>query len=102
MGCFLRSRLRPPSDRAVAEPDPQRDGVFPVLCMRWRTLQLCRERSTSGRLAPATGVSTRQHLGHKVTCRGVGVDLVIAASARKHGVSDEDIRHAYEHPIPRL
>jgi len=29
----------------------------------------------------------------------VGVNLVIAASARKHGVSDEDIRHAYEHPI---
>ncbi len=29
----------------------------------------------------------------------VAVDLVIAASARKHGVSDEDIRHAYEHPI---
>lgn len=26
-------------------------------------------------------------------------ELVIAASARKHGVSDEDIRHAYAHPI---
>jgi hypothetical protein len=25
--------------------------------------------------------------------------LIIAASARKHGVSDEDIRHAYDHPI---
>ncbi len=29
----------------------------------------------------------------------MGVDLVIAASARKHGVSDEDIRHAYQHPM---
>ncbi len=29
----------------------------------------------------------------------VGVDLVIAESARKHGVSDDDIRHAYAHPI---
>jgi hypothetical protein len=29
----------------------------------------------------------------------VGVDLVIAASARNHGVSDEDIRYAYSHPI---
>ena len=29
----------------------------------------------------------------------MGVNLVIGASARKHGVSDEDIRHAYEHPI---
>ena len=29
----------------------------------------------------------------------VAADLVIAASARKHGVSDDDIRHAYEHPI---
>lgn len=29
----------------------------------------------------------------------MGVDLVIAASARKHGVSDEDIRHAYAHPL---
>ncbi|MGO9899974.1 MAG: hypothetical protein ACLP0J_09835 [Solirubrobacteraceae bacterium] len=29
----------------------------------------------------------------------MGVNLVIAASARKHGVSDEDICHAYEHPI---
>jgi hypothetical protein len=29
----------------------------------------------------------------------VPVELVIAASARKHGVSDEDIRHAYAHPI---
>ena len=26
-------------------------------------------------------------------------ELIIAASARKHGVSDEDIRHAYAHPI---
>jgi len=32
----------------------------------------------------------------------VGVDLVIASSARKHGVSDEDIRHAYDHPIRAL
>lgn len=29
----------------------------------------------------------------------MGVDLVIAASARKHGVSDKDIRHAYAHPL---
>ncbi len=29
----------------------------------------------------------------------MGVDLIIAESARKHGVSDEDIRHAYAHPI---
>lgn len=29
----------------------------------------------------------------------VGIELIIAASARKHDVSDEDIRHAYEHPI---
>ena len=28
---------------------------------------------------------------------GVGAQLIIAASARKHGVSDKDIRHAYEH-----
>jgi hypothetical protein len=26
-------------------------------------------------------------------------ELIIAESARKHGVSDEDIRHAYAHPI---
>jgi hypothetical protein len=29
----------------------------------------------------------------------VSDELIIAASARKHGVSDEDIRHAYAHPI---
>jgi hypothetical protein len=29
----------------------------------------------------------------------VAVELVIAMSARKHGVSDDDIRHAYAHPI---
>jgi hypothetical protein len=29
----------------------------------------------------------------------VGVDLIIAESARNHGVSDEDIRHAYANPI---
>jgi hypothetical protein len=29
----------------------------------------------------------------------VGVELIIADSARKHGVSDDDIRHAYAHPI---
>ena len=29
----------------------------------------------------------------------MGVDLVIAPSARKHGVSDEDIRDAYSHPL---
>jgi hypothetical protein len=29
----------------------------------------------------------------------VAVDLIIAESARKHGVSDEDIRHAYANPI---
>ncbi len=29
----------------------------------------------------------------------MGDELIIAASARKHGVSDEDIRHAYAHPI---
>ncbi len=29
----------------------------------------------------------------------MAVDVVIAASARKHGVSDQDIRHAYAHPI---
>ena len=28
-----------------------------------------------------------------------GVDLIIAESAGKHGVSDEDPRHAYSHPI---
>jgi hypothetical protein len=27
------------------------------------------------------------------------VDPVILASARKHGVPDEDILHAYQHPI---
>jgi hypothetical protein len=36
----------------------------------------------------------RQPAHHKVTCDRVGVNLVIAASARKHCVSDEDIRHA--------
>ncbi len=29
----------------------------------------------------------------------VGDELIIAPSARKHGVSDDDIRHAYAHPI---
>ena len=29
----------------------------------------------------------------------VGVDLIIAESARNHGVSDEDIRHASANPI---
>lgn len=29
----------------------------------------------------------------------MAVELVIAASARKHGVSDQDIRQAYAHPI---
>ncbi len=29
----------------------------------------------------------------------VGADLIIAGSARKHGVSNEDIRHAYANPI---
>ena len=29
----------------------------------------------------------------------VGVELIIAESARRHGVSDEDIRHAYAHPV---
>jgi len=29
----------------------------------------------------------------------MGADLIIAESARKHGVSDDDIRHAYAHPI---
>jgi hypothetical protein len=29
----------------------------------------------------------------------VGDDPIIAESARKHGVSDEDILHAYAHPI---
>ena len=29
----------------------------------------------------------------------VGADPIIAPSARKHGVSDEDIRHAYANPI---
>jgi hypothetical protein len=28
-----------------------------------------------------------------------GSALIIAESAHKHGVSDEDIRHAYAHPI---
>ena len=28
-----------------------------------------------------------------------GSVLIIAESAHKHGVSDEDIRHAYAHPI---
>ena len=26
-------------------------------------------------------------------------DLIIAESAHKHGVSDDDIRHAYAHPL---
>lgn len=30
---------------------------------------------------------------------GVGADPIIADSARKHGVSDEDILHAYRNPI---
>jgi hypothetical protein len=29
----------------------------------------------------------------------MGAELIIAPSARKHGVSDEDIRHAYANPI---
>jgi hypothetical protein len=29
----------------------------------------------------------------------VSVEPAIAPSARRHGVSDEDIRHAYAHPI---
>lgn len=29
----------------------------------------------------------------------MGVDPVIIASARRHGVADEDILHAYRHPI---
>jgi hypothetical protein len=29
----------------------------------------------------------------------VGVVPIIAASARRHGVSDEDILHAYPHPM---
>ncbi len=29
----------------------------------------------------------------------LGSALIIAESARKHGVSDDDIRHAYAHPI---
>lgn len=29
----------------------------------------------------------------------VGDHLIIAESAHKHGVSDDDIRHAYAHPI---
>ena len=29
----------------------------------------------------------------------VGVEPIIADSARKHGVSDHDILHAYRHPI---
>ena len=29
----------------------------------------------------------------------MGDDLIIAPSARKHGVSDDDIRHAYANPI---
>ena len=29
----------------------------------------------------------------------MGVDPVILASARKHGISDEDVLHAYRHPI---
>lgn len=29
----------------------------------------------------------------------MGAGVIIAESARKHGVSDEDIRHAYAHPI---
>jgi len=29
----------------------------------------------------------------------VGADPIIADSARKHGVSDDDMLHAYAHPI---
>jgi hypothetical protein len=29
----------------------------------------------------------------------VGADLIVAESAYRHGVSDEDIRHAYANPI---
>lgn len=29
----------------------------------------------------------------------IGTEPIIAESARKHGVSDEDILHAYAHPI---
>lgn len=32
----------------------------------------------------------------------MAVELVIAATARRHGVSDEDIRHAYAPSDPRL
>ncbi len=35
----------------------------------------------------------------KVTCESVDDELVIAPSARKHGVSDDDIVHAYAHPL---
>lgn len=29
----------------------------------------------------------------------MGVEPIIAPSARKHGISDDDIRHAYANPI---
>lgn len=29
----------------------------------------------------------------------VGVEPIVAESARKHGVSDADMRHAYAHPL---
>jgi hypothetical protein len=29
----------------------------------------------------------------------VGADLIVAESAYRHGVTDEDIRHAYANPI---
>lgn len=29
----------------------------------------------------------------------VGANLIITESAHKHGVNDDDIRHAYAHPI---
>jgi hypothetical protein len=39
----------------------------------------------------------------KVTCQGPrrqgNLEPVIFGSARKHGVADEDMRHAYNHPI---
>jgi len=29
----------------------------------------------------------------------VGADPVVAGSARKHGVTDDDMQHAFRHPI---
>lgn len=53
-----------------------------------------RRGSPSGRWRTEPITPNHRHQG-KLT----SVDPVILASARKHGISDEDMLHAYRHPI---